>query len=1296
MQGSGVQPTRFGDRFQVRAESGAGGMATVYRAVDVTTGEDVALKVLHEAAAGDRFNQEASLLAKMAHPAIVRYVDHGVTPGGQRYLAMEWLEGETLEQRLMRGPLGILDSLRLGRRLLEGLAVAHRQGIVHRDLKPGNVFLPQGELARAKILDFGIALRSSDTRRITATGASIGTPAYMSPEQVRGARTLDGRSDIFSLGSLLYECITGETPFAADTPLAVLAKICLEDSVQVAVRRPDLPVTLAAVLTRMLAKDPGARPAGAAEAAVEITRTIEDVTAEGHTTGVMAARRPTRPSSPVLAAVEQRVVCSILLSYPRASATTAFDDSSFARVQKVVAAFGGARVDRFLETALVVTLTGEGTPGDLAAQAARCALALRTALPAVCFGVGTGRAVVGLEALGELVAYTGRLLHGAPAGDVRLDEVTAGLLESRFQVRRVEVEGGPRQYHLRFEKGLKEPPRTVLGRQIPCIGRDREIGTLIALWDEAVGESVARAVVVTAAAGVGKSRVRHELINRLQAGGEPFELLIGRGDSVRASAPYAVLGGALRAAAGLVGGEAPAVAQQKLAAQVERHVPAANARRVAAFLGEIAGIPFPDDDLPQLRAARQDPRLMADQTLGAWLDFIEAECTARPVLLAIEDLHWADLPSVQLVDAALRTLRERPFMVLGFARPDVDDRFPALWTDRDVQRIALAPLTTRSAQKLLQQMVSDLPADKAAWVVARADGNPFYLEELARAVAGGDGPAESVHAMPDTVIGMVQSRFDSLGPDAKRVLRAAAVFGSTFHASGVRALIGDLDRGLHQWLDILAKKEMIFPREAGDTREYTFRHALLEEAAYAMLAGDDRVLGHRLAGEYLEQQGERAAIVLVDHFEKGGVLERAAHWCGLAAEQALDANDLQAVIDRVERGLRLGATGTGLGAMWVAGAQARFWRGEYREAEVAAAGAAALLTGTDRLLALRELIIALGQEAKFDDVEAWAGQVRNQRPPGAAMGAWLDCLVRAAGYLLPAGRYQAFAELIAEVSSHADLLEPSSRARLEGVQGLSSWHHQSHAEALARYEAAAREYHSIGDLRGETDMLASAAAALVEIGLLHDAEKRLTPVLDTAERLHLGHTCNYVLTSLCYIRCQLGRFADGRAAGLAALSRAKKSGDPRIEGAINTYLALAACGEGDYSGAEKHARTACELLASMPPVLPAALAALARALLSRGDRGEALEVAHRAYELLKQMGQVEDEEAAIRLVYAQCLAATGRDVQAKAIVQEAASRLRARAASFGDPMWRDAFLAVPTHATTIAMAADLAAAVDQR
>src|SRR3954470_6893581 len=247
----------FSDRFRIEEEAGAGGMGTIYRAVDQHTNERVALKVLQrsEGRSAERFNQEAALLAELAHPAVVRYVDHGVAASGEHYLAMEWLEGETLEERLLKGNVGLVETTRLGRRVLEGLAVAHRKGIIHRDIKPSNLFLPHGELSQVKVLDFGIARRMFEAKRIPLAGSTLGTPMYMSPEQARGASTIDARSDLFSLGCVLFECATGKPPFTAETAVAVLAKICLEE-IDVRSRFRDAPSPFVSLLHRMLAKDP--------------------------------------------------------------------------------------------------------------------------------------------------------------------------------------------------------------------------------------------------------------------------------------------------------------------------------------------------------------------------------------------------------------------------------------------------------------------------------------------------------------------------------------------------------------------------------------------------------------------------------------------------------------------------------------------------------------------------------------------------------------------------------------------------------------------------------------------------------------------------------------------------------------------------------------------------------------------------------------------------------------------------------------------------------------------------------
>jgi serine/threonine protein kinase len=198
-------------RFTIERLAGSGGMGAVYRALDRVSGAPVALKVMtsrgkHE----ERFAREAQVLAELNHPAIVRYVAHGETAQRQPYLAMEWLEGEDLSQRLARSRLSVSESLDVARRVAEALAAAHARGVVHRDVKPSNVLLVEALPARAKLIDFGIVRReltgmAPTALPMTRTGAIMGTVGYMSPEQAIGDKNLDARADVFALGCLLYE-----------------------------------------------------------------------------------------------------------------------------------------------------------------------------------------------------------------------------------------------------------------------------------------------------------------------------------------------------------------------------------------------------------------------------------------------------------------------------------------------------------------------------------------------------------------------------------------------------------------------------------------------------------------------------------------------------------------------------------------------------------------------------------------------------------------------------------------------------------------------------------------------------------------------------------------------------------------------------------------------------------------------------------------------------------------------------------------------------------------------------------
>ncbi|HWL85194.1 MAG TPA: serine/threonine-protein kinase, partial [Polyangiaceae bacterium] len=254
-----------------------------------------------------RFDAEARALEKSHHPAIVRYIAHGVAEEGRPYLAMEWVDGETLCARLRRGPLALREVLTLGQRIAEGLEAAHALGIVHRDIKPSNVMLPGRDIAQAKIADFGLARpmgavvvvdemlgangTSVSARRATATGTIVGTPGYMAPEQAHGMPDLDGRADLFSLGCLLFRCLTDTEAFEGSRALTALAKLVLLSPMRVRELRPEVPAALDDLVDRLLSKERECRPASAAEVC-GVLAAIEAPSGEAKVQEVLASLEP--------------------------------------------------------------------------------------------------------------------------------------------------------------------------------------------------------------------------------------------------------------------------------------------------------------------------------------------------------------------------------------------------------------------------------------------------------------------------------------------------------------------------------------------------------------------------------------------------------------------------------------------------------------------------------------------------------------------------------------------------------------------------------------------------------------------------------------------------------------------------------------------------------------------------------------------------------------------------------------------------------------------------------------------
>jgi len=275
--------TVFDGRYRIIRKLGAGGMADVYLAEDQELGRRVAIKILNDRHAADdsfieRFRREAKNAAGLSHPNIVSIYDRGEAEGTY-YIAMEFLDGRSLKELIVgRGPAPIKTAIDYARQILAAVGFAHRHGIVHRDIKPHNVLV--GSEGRLKVTDFGIA--RSGASQMTEVGSIIGTAQYLSPEQARGA-PVDQTSDLYSVGVVLYEMLTGQVPFTGDTPLEIAMKHLSEVPKPPSELRPEVPHDLDSVVLRALAKDPSERYQGADEMDADLARVLEGLPVDPET-----------------------------------------------------------------------------------------------------------------------------------------------------------------------------------------------------------------------------------------------------------------------------------------------------------------------------------------------------------------------------------------------------------------------------------------------------------------------------------------------------------------------------------------------------------------------------------------------------------------------------------------------------------------------------------------------------------------------------------------------------------------------------------------------------------------------------------------------------------------------------------------------------------------------------------------------------------------------------------------------------------------------------------------------------
>lgn len=1255
------------DRFVLENLAGSGGMGVVYRAHDRISGEPVAIKLLLDPAQNEaRFEREARALAELSHPAIVRYVAHG-TVDDRPWLAMEWLDGEDLGSLLRHGPLSIADATAVVRRVAEGLGAAHRQGVVHRDVKPSNLFVCGGDLSRVRILDFGIARVGGAMSDVTRSGLVMGSPGYLSPEQARGSREIDARADVFSLGCVLFTCLTGKAPFIAEDVMASLAKVLFEDAPRLRDVWPGAPQVLDDLLARFMAPSPDARPKDGVAVAVE----LESISRLSGTFGATSHRA-------AFAAEGRLLVCAVVIEPSRTvasdaptviSTTTVVHGLTIdaSRVAEIARRHGG-RLETTSQGALVVLLDDAlCLATDRAERAVRCAEALRGVFGERRAAVVSVRAAVGASLPDQLASSAPPLFAEASLdGGVVVDATTRVLLGERFVL---SPQGAGWAVSAERDSGSDRP---LLGQPTPCVGRDRELGSLLALFEESVSEPVARAVVLVGPPGIGKSRVRAELQRRLRARGDDHAVWTSRGDGVSAGTPLGLVAQIIRDAATISGAETLAERHEKLRALTQGLVDAADLDRVTWFLGEIVGAPFPEADRDMIAAARRDPVLHGDQTRRAFEDLVGAAAARRPLVLVVEDVQWGDSPSVRVIDGVLRNLADAPILVVATARPEVADLFPSLWHDRGAQEIRLGALTPRASERLVRAVLgADADPERIARAVARGGGHPLHIEEILRTMSAGQA-----EELPETIAALVEARLQSLEPESRRVLRAASIFGRAFWARGIATMLAITEEETSRWIRELCHREWIAaraePRFPGE-QEHAFCQDIVREVAYATLTESDRTLGHQICGEFLEAAGESSALVIARHAELGGDTARAARAFARAAAQSMEGNDYTGVLAQVERAFEISGGGEGLASLRSLAAEAHGHLGEHEAARSVAFRALATLEASDAgwLQAAGVAVAAAGKLGDLFSVEQVASLLLDLDEPLARGPAFAYAAANAVVQLYLGGRAPLGDRVFERLERAGD--EAMVRAQIGRAAGIRALFAGDPARTVVLLREAVAACESAGDLRLACSLRKTQGYYEAECGAIEEGERTLRACVATASRLGLLGLEAHAKQDLGCPLIRLGRLDEAEQTQREALAELTKQGDRRLLSYTHGYLSWIHRLRGDHSEAEQEARLALELAPSAPVRLMAN-SHLASALLARGDWAAASATAEEGLRVLREVGPGEDGAPLVLLVAAQARFERGDPEGARDLIREAREDVLARAGRISEPTLRASFL----------------------
>ena len=923
-------PSRIGN-YRVEKQLGSGGMGAVYRGFDEALQRPLAIKRLlgnfTDQTAAARFRREARMAARLNHPAIVHIYDIVENTDGV-WIVMELVEGQTLDGLLREGRPALAKTVGLMREIAEGLAEAHAQGIVHRDLKASNVMV--NAAGRAKILDFGLAKKYSGATEadISAEGAIVGTFFAMSPEQAQGL-TVDHRSDLFSFGTLLYEMLTGISPFRADTPQETLSRVCALTPPDVREINPQVPEPLAELTLQLLHKAANERPQSTNEVAATLSRIERSgMSAETHydertnyptASGTIELGIRPQPASPrprfgsggaeagsTAPGSERRqltvMCCEIASTGP---GVPALDPENFYEwmlrvrplAQRVADSHGGT-VGRGLGDRVLIYFGYPKAQEDDARRAVQAALELvaeagvllnegSAARVGLRAGVHTGLAVVSNNlnqpepVLGATLDVALRLESSAEPGSVVISAATRSLVRRRFATEPLAPlppAGALSEPLIRYAVGDSDDALASPADLVPLVGRARELDLIVNRWEQARAGN-GQAVLISGEAGIGKSRLLQALRERVVAESQRergVRWLTVQGVAYTQNTPLNAVVTLLKQ---MLVSEPGDTLVEQLHSLLDR-LSLSEAVPLFASLLDLSAADRPP--VPPMPPERQ-----REQTLEALVALLLEMSERETVVLVVEDLHWLDATSLAWLERLIDQTATAPLLLVMTIRLNTVD-MP--WgTHARVTQLTLGALGAEETGQLIQLVMGDRPLSKGVreQIASQTDGVPLFVEEMTRSVLDW-GESGERRELPTTLRDSLTARLDRVGT-AKEVAQLASVIGRAFSWQLLAAIAPQSEDTLQRELRRLVQSGLVHQHGFGAQTRYSFKHALIRDAAYDSLLRKQRQQVHLRIAAAMDE-GRRAGTDKVQseemahHYTTGEQFDRAFE-CWLEAGQ---------------------------------------------------------------------------------------------------------------------------------------------------------------------------------------------------------------------------------------------------------------------------------------------------------------------------------------------------------------------------------------------------------------------------